>query len=318
MAKFRPRSKWRQRWFDWVIRRTRPDLIHSMEFQQAGYFCLEAKKRLGDRFPTWLATNYGSDIYLFGRLAGHKDRIKEILRTADFYSAECERDVAIARGCGLEAHALPVLPNGGGVDLAHAATLRAPGPPSSRRVIAVKGYEHFAGRALTALKAIELASESLRGYRIEIHLASPSVEIEAELLAQRTGLDIACLPYSSEHDDMLRLHGRARISLGVGISDGASTSFLESLVMGSFPIQTGTACADEWVEDGTSGFIVPPDDPDQIAARLARAATDDALVDGAAEINAATAKLRLDRDVVRRRILDAYAMIESMTEGKRA
>jgi glycosyltransferase involved in cell wall biosynthesis len=318
LLKFRPRSKWRQRWFDWVIRRTRPDLIHSMEFQQAGYFCLEAKKRLGDRFPPWLATNYGSDIYLFGRLAAHKDRIKEILRTADFYSAECERDIAIARAQGLAAHALPVLPNGGGIDLAHAATLRAPGPPSSRRVIAVKGYEHFAGRALTALKAIELASAHLRGYRIEIYLASQSVEIEAELLAQRTGLDIVCLPYSADHDGMLRLHGRARISLGVGISDGASTSFLESLAMGSFPIQTCTACADEWVEDGVSGFIVPPDDPAAIAARLVRAVTDDALVDSAAAANANTAKLRLDRDVVRRRILDSYATIENLTKGKQA
>jgi glycosyltransferase involved in cell wall biosynthesis len=318
LLKFRPRSSWRQRWFDWVIRRTRPDLIHSMEFQQAGYFCLEAKKRLGDTFPPWLATNYGSDIYLFGRLAAHKGRIRDLLRTADFYSAECERDVAIAREYGLAAHALPVLPNGGGVDLVHAATLREGGPPSSRRVIAVKGYENFAGRALTALKAIELASSSLQGYKIEVYLASPSVEIAAELVAQRTGLSIACLQYSSDHDDMLRLHGRARISLGVGVSDGISTSFLESLVMGSFPIQTCTACADEWVKNGMSGFIVPPDDPNAIAARLVRAATDDALVDRAAEINANTAKLRLDRDVIRRQILDNYAMIESMTKGKQA
>jgi glycosyltransferase involved in cell wall biosynthesis len=292
--------------------------VHSMEFQQAGYFCLEAKKRLGKDFPKWLATNYGSDIYLFARLAEHRDRVKEILQAADFYSAECERDVAIARGYGLTAPALPVLPNGGGMDLAHAATLRAPGPTSARKVIAVKGYEHFAGRALTALKAVERAATALRGYKIEIYLAAASVKIEAELVAQRTGLDIACLPYTPKHDDMLRLHGRSRISLGVSISDGISTSFLESVVMGSFPIQTCTACADEWVEDGVSGFIVPPDDPDLIAARLARAATDDAFVDRAAEINSDTAKARLDHAVVRGRILENYAMIEGMMKGTQA
>ena len=37
--------------------------------------------------------------------------------------------------------------------------------------------------------------------------------------------------------------------------------------MGSFPIQSDTACADEWIEDGVSGLIVPPEDPDSLRRR---------------------------------------------------
>jgi len=70
---------------------------------------------------------------------------------------------------------------------------------------------------------------------------------------------------------MLHYYGRARIYIGLSISDAISTSLLEAMVMGAFPIQSCTACADEWIEDGKSGFIVPPEDPHVIAEAIRRA-----------------------------------------------
>ena len=78
------------------------------------------------------------------------------------------------------------------------------------------------------------------------------------------------------------------------MSDGISTSFLEAMVMGSFPVQSWTSCAGEWIVDGKSGILVPPDDPAPVAAALRRALTDDRLVDAAAERNRAEAGRRLD------------------------
>ena len=54
--------------FLYAIQSIKPDIVHSLEFQHAGYLALEAKKKLGDKFPTWIATSWGSDIYLYGRL----------------------------------------------------------------------------------------------------------------------------------------------------------------------------------------------------------------------------------------------------------
>jgi glycosyltransferase involved in cell wall biosynthesis len=100
------------------------------------------------------------------------------------------------------------------------------------------------------------------------------------------------------HDEILFHFGRARLYLGVSISDGISTSVLESMAMGAFPIQTNTSCCDEWFTDGEGGFIVSPDNFDMICERFQRALEDDALVDGAAEINQRTVKTRLARDVL--------------------
>ena len=297
---------WRERWLEYAIRRVKPDIVHSIEFQHAGYLCLGARKRIGGRFPTWIATNWGSDVYLYSRLPEHRERVIEILRLADYYSAECRRDVVLARELGFKGKVFSVLPNAGGVDLVRLGSFAQPGPTSARKLILVKGYQHFSGRALFALEAIRMCADRLRSFAIKVYAAHPDVRIAAELLRQDTQLDIDCLPFHVDHDEMLRLHGAARISIGLGISDGISTSFLEALAMGSFPIQSYTACADEWVQDGVSGFIVSPGDPALIAERIVRAAGDDALVDGAAAINRRTAEERLDHMKISQAVVDAY------------
>ena len=41
--------EWREKWLQWAIGRIKPDLIHSLEFQLAGYQCLNARERMGKR-----------------------------------------------------------------------------------------------------------------------------------------------------------------------------------------------------------------------------------------------------------------------------
>ena len=76
--------------------------------------------------------------------------------------------------------------------------------------------------------------------------------------------------------------------------------------MGAFPIQSSTACADEWVEDGKSGFIVPPEDTQAVAEAIRRALGDDDLVNQAAEINLQVAKRRLDYSIIQPRVIKMY------------
>jgi glycosyl transferase family 4/glycosyl transferase family 1 len=294
-----------------LVRRLKPDIVHSLEFQAGGYLCLEAKRLLGGDFPTWIATNWGSDIYLYGRLPSHRERIAEVLASCDFYSCECARDVGLARALGLSAPVLPLVPNSGGFDLEEALALRSPGPASRRRVIVLKGYQHWAGRALAGLRALERCADLLAGYRVAIFGASADVALAAELFSASTSVPVELVPPDAPHRDILALHGAARMSLSLSISDAISASLLEAIVMGSFPIQSGTACADEWIEPGRTGLIVPPEDPERIEQALRRALTDDALVDSAAAANLETARRRLDQRLVRAEMLRFYAIAES-------
>jgi hypothetical protein len=289
-----------------LIRKLKPDLIHSMEFQHCGYRVLKAREIIGPSFPPWLATNWGSDIFLFRHDAGHRAQIQRLLKYIDFYSCECQRDLRLARELGMIAHALPVMPNSGGFDLPWVFRQRSRLPPSRRRLILVKGYQHFAGRALTALAALERCADLVKDFDVVIFSSSREAIRRAAELRRSTPIKSIIALRHVTHEQMLRLHALARVYLGVSISDAISTSALEAMAMGAFPIQTDTSCCDEWFEHGRGGYLIPQEDVDAIAARLRTALTDDALVDRAAEINWRVVETRLDERKLTRQIWDFY------------
>ena len=133
------------------------------------------------------------------------------------------------------------------------------------------------------------------------------VRLEADRLRNQRDIDVTCLPDQVPQEEILRLHGSARVSVAISIGDGISTALLEAMAMGSFPIQTCTACAEEWIVDGKSGFIVRPDQPEQIAQSLAAALSDDKLVDDAAILNRARITATASRDFVAATVRDAYS-----------
>ncbi len=87
--------------------------------------------------------------------------------------------------------------------------------------------------------------------------------------------------------------------------------------MGSFPIQSNTSCLGELVQDGESGMLVHPEDPEAVAEALRRAVTEEELVDRAAEINARIAAEHLDRLVIRPQVVQMYERIAAQARSKK-
>jgi len=300
-----------------MIRKIKPDLVHSMEFQAGGYLALEGKKILGKKFPPWIVTNWGSDIYLFGRLDKHKAKIREVLASCDFYSCECQRDVKLAKDYGFTGPILPVFPNSGGFDLEQIKKLHTNTPPSKRHLILLKGYQNWAGRALVGLRALERCADLLKGsYEIALcsvleHPLIPEsdVKIAAELFTKATGVPLRIIPNNTAHQEILSLHGQARLSLGFSISDAISTFVLEAMAMGAFPIQSWTSCAGEWIKDGETGLLVPPEDPEIIEKAIRKALTDDELVDKAAVKNFSLVCEKLDQKLIKQKMINYYQLV---------
>jgi glycosyltransferase involved in cell wall biosynthesis len=307
---------WLDSWrLAYTIRHFKPDIVHSLEMQHAGYLTLAARERLRGQFPMWFMSIWGNDIYLFGRLTEHVEKIKAVLAACDYLVCEGQRDEKLARSWGFEGEFAARLPVWGGLDTEWISQFRQPGPTSARRLIALKGYQGWAGRAFVGLRAIELSADALKGYRVAVYLAGEDVRIAAELVSHSTGIPIEIVPHSP-HEDMLRLHGRARVSIGLSISDGLPASMIEAMEMGSFPIQSDTSCANEWVQNGATGLLVHPEDPEGVAAAIRLAVTEDALVDRAAEINARLTAERLDRSVIQPQVIAMYERVTAQTALK--
>lgn len=276
------------------------DYIHVLEFQHAGYLLLQALGHAKPPAPV-IVTNWGSDIYWFGRFPEHRVRIESLLAIADFYSAECSRDRILAEGMGFRGEFLAVHPNAGGLPTERYRTRAIRVPPSRRRLIAVKGYDSFVGLASVALQAVELCSDRLRDYEIVFYSTGRRMRRAIAGVAGTTGLSIRGIaPYGMSHHQMMELFLESRVYLGVSKSDGISTSLLEAMTAGCFPLQTSTSCADEWVTDGITGLIIADVTAPSVAAALTRSVVEDSLVDHAMSINLDVVADRLDAAMIAR------------------
>ncbi len=289
-----------------LIRDLRPNIIHSMELQTESYPVLDAAELLGGNLGApWIVTTWGSDIFYYQRFPEHLDKIKLLLRKCNYLIPDCSRDVALARDYGFRGEVPLVLPGSGGYPVEEMRQFVASGRPAERRVIVLKGYEGWAGRALTALDALVDCADILRDYEVVIYAASPSVAQRLSLLAQSRQLGITVLP-RSPHEAMLRLFGRARIALAVNVTDGVPNAMLEAMTMGAFPIQSDTQSTAEWITDGLNGLLVDPGDAASVAGAIRRAVRDDRLVDDAASYNRRLVTERLDLATVRPRVIEMY------------
>lgn len=288
------------------IKRNGASVVHAIELQNAGYVSRRACAELD--VPLYV-TNWGSDIYWFSRFKKHEAEIKKLMKRADYYSAECQRDHQLATEMGFTGVFFPVVPNAGGLSQ---ELIVSPGAtsPDRRRIVLIKGYTNFVGRADVALEAVRLLESELSEYEVVVYSATIKAQRMVRQIRRLTNINIRSIPKKKlSHKQMLSLFSSARIYVGLSDSDGISTSMLEAMATGCFPIQTTTACVDEWIEDGMSGYFVRHIDATLIAELIKKALLDNDLVNSAATINQNIAMMRLNEAVVSRTVGDYYPTI---------
>lgn len=282
------------------------DLVHVQELQHAGYTALAAFRKTPPRLL--YVSNWGSDIFWFMRSRTHRRRIKALLAMATHYSAECHRDVKIAADMGFSGVVLPVIPNAGGLPIIEIEKLAH--PPSQRGVVLVKGYTGFVGQAISALRAVRDVRDILSEFEVVVYSASRKARLYGAYLRMRYKINLRLLPPGVDHGTMLELFRSARVYVGVSLSDGISTSLLEAMATGCFPIQTDTSCGNEWLSE-QSGLLVAPNDHSGLVSAIRQAITNDALVDRAALENRATIIERATSDTISKSARGSYNQIIS-------
>jgi glycosyltransferase involved in cell wall biosynthesis len=142
-------------------------------------------------------------------------------------------------------------------------------------------------------------SELLKGYEIVVYSADPKAKRFARKIRKQFKVKVSLYGRGElTHRELLEIFESSRIYIGISLSDGISVSLQEAMVCGTFPIQTNTSCADEWIVNGKSGFIVRPDDHAGLVKAISSALQDDTLVDNAAQINYEVARNRLDKSII--------------------
>jgi glycosyltransferase involved in cell wall biosynthesis len=209
-----------------------------------------------------IVTNYGSEIVWFSRHPNHKKKLIALLQIADGFSAECARDYELAANLATGFRNLPLMPVAGGLE-------RNLMPEQARNKITIKGYENHWGKAIVVLEAMAEISTQLAGVELVFYSCNKPVLAAARKVERETGLKITTYKKGAlSHAQVLALFRTSLIYVGHSLSDGISTSMLEAMAMGAIPIQTCTSCADEWVLEGETGFLVEPNDTEAIKAAI--------------------------------------------------
>ena len=296
----------------WRVGQVDPHVIHAVELQHAGYALLRVLESGAVRGDVTIAlTNYGSDLFWFERFPRHGAKLTRLLSYADYYSAECARDVHLARRLGFRGQALTILPNAGGLNGASSDPSKPLTPFAERRVVLIKGYTNFVGRAQDILGAIGQCAANLEGWDIVVYSSTLRARAMCRWLSTRhPSLSIRAIPKRRlTHDEMLELFQQAAVYVGFSRSDGISTSFLEALACGAYPLQTTSACVDEWADRGAVFSPLDVDDPAAAVDELIRVLNDPEMRADASFANAEVARTHLDSSAISRRFEDDYRVV---------
>ncbi|WP_430408600.1 glycosyltransferase [Kordia sp.] len=289
-----------------LIEKTQPDVVHSMELQSESYPLISVRKKI--KF-NWVCSTWGSGIYHFYNESFHKKRIDTLLSQIDFLFTDNVRDINLAEHYGFNGKILGSFPGGGGFVVKEELIQ----PVNDRKLILVKGYHHWAGRALNALKGLENNLELIKNYQIHVYAAHPNVIAEIERLQTEYNLNITYTKRGIEesHHSLLKKFGQARIAIGINVTDGIPNTLLEAMIYGAFPIQTNPGkVSEEYVKHQKNGILVEnAENIQEISEAIKEGLTNDDVITKAFKYNKKY-RVSLSYQNIQENVLKAYKTIE--------
>jgi hypothetical protein len=259
-------------------------ILHIFEMQWAGYMCLSYINFL--RVDTKIYyTNYGSDIAYFGKFPDHLSKIKRLLSKTHLYFSECKRDIEIVKKLGYQGRIASLNLNSP-INVSQISNFANISKTSSRRIISIKGYDSFVGRSVSILDALLELSDHLKEYKLVFFSTShyfKDVVAAPQLINYGIPHEIY-LQGALNEIQMCDLFSESRITLSNSKCDGVSTSILEGVINGAFPITSSSGCLADWVDLGENNLF---DwwDFDKIKSNILKALHDDQMVDDFSSTN---------------------------------
>ena len=258
-------------------------IIHLFEMQHAGYLFLEFSHKFNKETRVYY-TNYGSDIAYFNQFPKHKSKIEELISFVNLYFAECNRDINIAKDLGYKGEFAPINMNSEINLKLHLGKSDKRIKTSKRKIISIKSYDSFVGRSNLILDAILESTDVLKDFKLVFFsssyyfnkiIAGPQLEdheIEFEIFNHGTLSEV----------DMINIFEQSRVVISNSKCDGVSTSIIEAVIHGAFPITSNTGCAGDWI-NLTSDNLFEWDSKDELKQNIFKAITNDKLVDDFSE-----------------------------------
>jgi hypothetical protein len=298
------------KWLAQILREWQPDIIHTLGIEQGGEFFLNVRRRFGlERIGKWvLQTRGGSDLALTHLDPERRKQLVDILGACDQLISDNLDNFRIARELGVREEQLASIapvPGTGGIDV-ESLKEKWHGPTSSRRsIVWPKAYDSAWGKMLPTFEALKMVWDKIQP--CEIHMLSMNAESNMWYWSLPEEIRRSCRPRERvARAEVLELLPLARVMLAPTLIDGIPNSLYEAMACGAFPILSPIETVTSVVKNEENVLFARNLYPHEIADALARAMTDDALVDAAARKNLELVRRIASRDLIRPRVIEFY------------
>jgi glycosyltransferase involved in cell wall biosynthesis len=303
-----------------LIKRWKPGIIHTLGLfdGQGGQFYLEARQKFQlQNHGKWvLQLRGGSDMALRWQDPQFRQRIQQALSQCDQIISDNVANIRYAGKLGISADKFaPItpVPGSGGLDVS-LNSARAWQLPSKRErlILWPKAYESRWSEALPVLEAIQLAWGTIMPCRIYMLAVSDDLH-EWYLSMPEEIRKHCCLKQRLPRQDVLSLMKQARVLLAPSLIDGVPNSLYEAMANGAFPIVSPLETITPVVKQEANVLFARNLYPDEIAAALIRAMTDDSLIDRAAGNNIELVAGIANRQTIRVNVVNYYNQLAGMS-----
>lgn len=246
-----------------LVRKLKPDIIHAHFISKFGFHAAF----LG-RHPVVMSA-WGDDILIipyWSKLLWYFTKIS--LKRADkIYAVSEDMAKKISSNFGIPANNVVVVPFGVDTELFQPAIIHE--QESSGRTIVFSNRNFLEVYNIeTLINAIPLVIEKNINVHFVIKGSGPLEESLKELVSILNVDGYVTFVGWTEYHDMPEYLHNCDIYVSTAISDGTPVSVLEAMACGKACIVTDVGGVSEWIEDGVSGCLVPPQHPQVLADKI--------------------------------------------------
>ena len=286
-----------------LLAELQPDLVHALRIPFEGMLASATPADIPLVVSTW-----GNDLTLHAPASPRMSALtRHTLQRADALMSDTRRDARLSQKWGFAASKpMLVVPGNGGLDLteiqAAAQQIKRAQPP---RILNPRGLRSYV-RTDTFFQAIPLVLQKHPG--AVFVCTSMQGQKEAQDWVARLGIqqNVTLLPLLSQ-PQLWQEYAHSTISVSISTHDGTPNTLLEAMAFGCLPICGDIESIREWITPGENGLLVPPDDPQALAAAIDRALNDAAFRQTAAQKNLALVTERASSASMQEKIAAFYS-----------
>lgn len=219
-----------------LILRIRPNIIHTLGFEPAGYDFLKIFSQLKRSHDfSWVHTARGGPEMVFNK-TNNFERIKRILINCDFFIADNYQNYQYALEIGLkeEKKFERLVPGTGGIDLELIKRRKIP-TINSRVIIFPKAYECIVSKALPVFEALKNCWDEIQPCTVIFTAVSEETRIWLSELPSYMRASFVIYD-RVPREKLLDLYLEARVLIAPSLLDGIPNVLYEAMATGVVPI----------------------------------------------------------------------------------